>query len=363
MSTNNDARIKELLVSMLALVEKLTQSAGDAGSLTSLRAQLQQKFTAVQALASTGREEKLARLNTKFEAALGRVGGCNNRDAMDEFVTVLVGLIEDLRKAMLRSGSGARLTIGPSPTTSRAVGSPSPPSAESPPPGKLLGVAGLRGRSSSLHLPKKMIATKSASPINSPPNSPPFSWTPGTVVSPKLSAGVLSPRSRPVTVPRSLRWNIGTDLKIPSGMSPAEVEMTLTMFFDGVSDLLTEMSVSAPSVPPSKHATPFQKSPRSIKAPTRKQESIIANLFGAIESVLRVNTWSDVFHARLEMTQRLVSGQALDRITEMCSLVTLRGVSETFSESTLKLAGSLRWFLETYKLDVDSAVVGIELHS
>lgn len=354
---------------MTSLAEKLGQkSLGgvDGGALRSREGdggQFMQKFTAVQALAAPGKEEALQHIGSKFEKILNRTSpGPELRDALLEG-------IEKLKKALLRSASGSSVGIRPkalgaSTSATKLVGdSPSPqplqqqPSPASMPKTLLLPVQ-QRGRSSSLHIPKSLVKPeKTPDPIASPTSSP-RGHSSNSVLSPRNSMNIASPRGvRQVTFPVSLRWSVLNSIRTP-GMSVADAESAIASFFDGVNDLINE-GVIVPSS--SSKVKPHQKSPRTNKAPSKKHESSMANLFGPLEPVLRTNSWMEVFHARLGITQTLASGQLLDGLTELCNVILSKGATDAITESVAKRVSSLKRFLDTFVIDVDSAVVGLEV--
>lgn len=360
-SSSSEALAKELISSMVILAEKLGQKSlsvdssiarsreGDGG-------QFMQKFTAVQALAAPGKEEALENIRQKFEKIL------NKQSSGPEVRDALLEGIEKLRKVLLRSASGTSVglrpkALGPSTSgTKLSIDSLSPVQSQSP--SKLLSPIQQRGRSTSLHIPKSMMKPEKVVDAASPSGSP-RGLTSSTLLSPRNSVGFVSPRGvRQVSFPVSLRWSVLHSIRA-TGMAAADVEAAICSFFDGVNDLVSE-GVIVPSVT-SKSSKPFQKSPRTNKLPSKKQESCMASLFGPLEPVLRVNSWMEVFQARLGITQTLVSGQLLDGLTELCNLILSKGATEAITESVAKRTTSLKRFLDTFVTDVDSAVIGLEI--
>ncbi len=215
------------------------------------------------------------------------------------------------------------------------------------------GANGLRGRSASLQIPKKTKPLQTqgllSSSSRSPPNSPPHQSNENEI--------------RRSLFPRHLRFSVVTEVNMPSGWGPSDTEMAIETFFDGLAEL-KESDFSVPSGSgASKAAIPFQKSPRQGKAGNRKVDATVTQLVGAIDPLLKLNGWSSIFRARLGIRGSLLTGQSLDTLAEMVNYVAARGASDLLSDATMKRILSLKEFLECWKLDVDSAVVGVEVHS
>ncbi len=397
---SNEALAKELLASMVVLADKLGQKGLDNAS--SVSAQLLSKFVSVQALAAPEKEAMVESIRAKFEKVLrkGQPGPELRESLMDK--------IEQLRKALTRSGSSLGVrhhhkAVGQSISATKLnnnnnnnnnnssssnsnsnsnnnnINSSESPLASSPggsaqAASKLFVPIQQRGRSTSLHIPKGSLnppkvekLSDPVSPLGSPRGlSASLGGAATSLLSPRNSVGVLSPRGvmRQVSFPRSLRWDVADSLRIPPSMSETDVENAILGFFDGVSDLVTEGIINPTSrggQGSKQSAKHFQKSPRMSKLPLKRQEMMMSSLFGSIDSVLRLNSWTEIFHARLGLTQMLASGQLLDALTELCNVILSKGVTESISEVVTKRVVSLKLFLETYKLDVDSAVIGVEL--
>jgi hypothetical protein len=379
MSTNDDLVLREQVVSLRALVSFLASHRDDAQQATLTCSLVQQKLTALRASAqSLGKEERLAQALKSIESLVDRFHGADSSEAREAAVEALEGATEKLRVAISRSsslvGSMMRFSSGPNsvPTSSpEGSGSATPltTSANSQPSksplnarlGSPATTAGLRARSASLQIPKKAKTPPPMQPPmpmgqlspsgRSPPNSPP-----------RMLAESENASNRRFQFPRHLRFSVATEVNMPSGWSPNETEMAIETFFDGMADL-KDVDFGVAPAPINKGPIPFQKSPRQAKVGSKKADAAITQLFGVIEPLLKLNPWSSVFRARLGVRGALLTGQALDTMTELAAHVASRGVGETLGEATHKRAVSLKEFLDVWQLDVDSAVVGVQVHA
>lgn len=149
-------------------------------------------------------------------------------------------------------------------------------------------------------------------------------------------------------------------MDIPDGFTAEQTQQVLCSFFDAMFDL-KDADLSVPPVVKT-HSNPF-KSPRvfSKQKARTETENQITQAVTAVLPLLERNTWSELFHARLSLKGTPLTGQALDTIARAAAFAAASPMESLPSESHHHVDALVK-FLRTYELDVESAIVGVELH-
>ena len=194
-------------------------------------------------------------------------------------------------------------------------------------------------------------ATTNSSSPETLSGSPPSSFIVPSIRLPgdgDLSPPICSPRSETATLPPQFRWTIVNELTLPLGWTMTHAANSIMAAFDCL-----ELPEAA-STPAGQKM--MKMSPR--KPSTKRLENAALKFLTELEPLTRSNKWSEIFHARHCIVGTLIKGQTLDRLTQLTMHMITK--AESLPNSVLQNAALLQEFLNHWKLDLDSALVGVE---